>query len=287
MGDRLAQTSSKATETTPAAPSANAATQVQTVAELKPVEIVKEAAKIESARASPAIKHQAVFIADKVADGTIMEPETVFEQVWTLRNPGPNAWPAGCGLRFTGGDRMLNIDSTHPSSISDLDKAVCSNTIDRAVEAGENVSFSVTLRAPTRTGNAISYWRVKSPDGNAFGHRLWCDIIVEAAPQSPVKSESAEEIVSSGHDTLREPLRESQMIFPTLEKESPYSSLHDEASQVQSAPSVLSADAPEFLEDVESLDNDEDSTDDGFLTDEEYDVLDNESEFSAANNGRA
>jgi hypothetical protein len=88
MGDRRSRTTSKATETTPA-PSTNAATQVQTVADLKPTEIVKaEEVKVEKvpevkaeAKELPAavIKEDLVahFVRDAVADGTNFSPNTV------------------------------------------------------------------------------------------------------------------------------------------------------------------------------------------------------------------
>jgi next-to-BRCA1 protein 1 len=65
------------------------------------------------------------------------------------------------------------------------------------------------------------------------------------------------------------------MIFPKLEKESPVSSIHDIASVP--APPVeptIKTEVDELLEDVESLELEDEETDDGFLTDEEYDILD-------------
>jgi len=60
------------------------------------------------------------------------------------------------------------------------------------------------------------------------------------------------------------------MIFPKLEKESPTTSIHEEAPVA--APEV-EEDAEEFEDFVdEGLEDDE--TEDGFMTDEEYDILD-------------
>jgi next-to-BRCA1 protein 1 len=264
----------------PAALSANAATQVQTVAEIKPVETK------QPVRAASPIRHQAIFVRDSVTDGTAMPTNTIFEQVWTMRNPGPNDWPAGCSLACTGGDRMLNIDSNNPGSISDLDKALSSKPIDHVVKAGEEVSVAVTLRTPSRSGNYIGYWRLRSPEGIPFGHRLWCDIHAIAPPASPVMPKTDVNEAESVQ-APEESLRESQMVFPTLEKESPYSSLHDDASHVPAAPSSISPEDQDFLDDVESLGLEDETTDDGFLTDEEYEILDSDSQNGAAHNGRA
>ena len=160
---------------------------------------------------------------------------------------------------------MLNIDSTHPASTSDLDNATQSNVINRTVAVGEEVCFSVTLKTPKRLGKSISYWRLKTADGIPFGHKLWCDIdVIETVQEKPEGK-----------------VAESQMIFPTLEKESPASStVVTEAPEP--APSV-STNERELDEDLDSLALEDDETDNGFLTDEEYELLDGESTEEAIN----
>ena len=299
MGDHLPQTSSKSTETTPAANSANAATQVQTiqvqtVAELKPTEPVKEEAKTEVVSVPAVSELQANFVRDTIADGSVLAPGVRFEQVWTLRNPGPHTWPAGCSVRFIGGDAMFNVDSKHPSSISDIVKATESNVIDRVVEVGEEVDFAVVMRTPEHEGKGISYWRLKAADGVPFGHKLWCDVTVRApkplraSPGATVEHiEDIAERVPRKETTdakvTEEAESQSQMIFPKLDKESPVSSTH-EAETARAPPA---AEVKELLEDVESLGLDDDETDDGFFTDEEYEMLNtSDDEFMEALNGK-
>jgi len=119
------------------------------------------------------------------------------------------------------------------------------------------------MRTPNRTGNFISYWRLTGPDGTKFGHRLWCDVNVKE-PATIAKEEVKEK-------SVEEPVVEpegSQMIFPKLEKESPSTSVHVEAPV---AP--LEEDGDGFDEFIEEPLGDDD-TEDGFMTDEEYDILD-------------
>jgi next-to-BRCA1 protein 1 len=219
LGDRQPPSRSTATETIPVALSTNAATQVQTIVDVKPsaepqvkkekiatqdlpvdtVEPVEEKAFVpfpiddentliktepvlESHSDSKNEGLDAHFIRDIVLDGSKINTGSQFVQVWTLRNPGPNAWPAGCSVRHVGGDNMLNIDNTRPLSHAELAGASESNIISHEVEAGEEMSFRVVMKAPMREGTAISYWRLKTADGIPFGHRLWCDINVVAAP---------------------------------------------------------------------------------------------------------
>ena len=206
MGDRRSEpaqteTKSASTETTPVQHT-NAATQVQTVAEIKPTED-KEAPKTLSFLRSelkpesiqipgasnttiPATLLNAHFVKDSVPDGKVVPLGASFTQVWTMRNAGPYAWPSGCSVRFVGGDNMLNVDNAHPAAVSDIGKASESNVIGRDVKVGEEVAFRITLKAPMREGKAISYWRMKSADGTPFGHRLWCDIEVKRQDEVPV-----------------------------------------------------------------------------------------------------
>lgn len=125
---------------------------------------------------------QAHFVRETIDDGSAMIPNQRFTQVWTLCNPGPNPWPAGCSVRYVGGDNMLNVDHSHPSSATNVAEATESNVIGRPVDVGEEIAFRVLMKAPKRAGTFISYWRLKTADGTPFGHRLWCHIKVIAPP---------------------------------------------------------------------------------------------------------
>jgi next-to-BRCA1 protein 1 len=268
MGDR--QTRSQSTETTPA-PSANAATQVQTVADLKPTE-TKEVPQVVEAKELPAATTSsegdlvAHFVHDTVADGSAAAPNTVFEQTWYLRNGGNMTWPAGCTVKFTGGDNMCAVDPEHPASVHELASAGESTTCYTEVAPGQEAGFTVLLRTPSRPGTFISYWRLTSPSGHKFGHRLWCDIrVVAPAAQEQPKEESKDEVVPEPKSSAEG----SQMIFPKLEKESPESSMRMESVASSEEAHEEQDDFDDFVD--ESLDNE---TEDGFLTDEEYDILD-------------
>lgn len=274
MGDRRTR-SSKSTETTPAQ-SANAATQVQTVADLQPTETVKaeetHEVEAEKAEVKPEVVEElpatvaeedlvAHFVRDVVADGSVLPANNVFEQTWYLRNGGSTSWPAGCSVKFVGGDNMCAVDPGHPASVHELVSAAESTTCYTEVAPGQEAAFTVLMRTPNRAGNFISYWRLTGPDGGKFGHRLWCDVNVKE-PAPVVKEEPVEEV-----EEKIEP-QTSQMIFPKLEKESPATSIHQEAPVATSE--VEEDDFEDFVE--ETLDDDE--TEDGFLTDDEYDILD-------------
>lgn len=242
VGDREPGRRSTATETIPMSPSTNAATQVQTIVDMKPTDepqtkTTKEKIEIRDLLSEPVQEKITVqdllsepvapveeskpaaiptecstgsedldahFIRDTIPDGSKICSSYQFVQVWTLRNPGPESWPAGCSVRHVGGDNMLNLDNSQPLSQSDLSDASESNVVGRPVAPGEEVSFRIVMKAPVREGTAISYWRLKTADGKPFGHRLWCDIQVVSPPvpaspsvPAPVPAQESAEAPSS------------------------------------------------------------------------------------------
>jgi next-to-BRCA1 protein 1 len=277
MGDR--QTTPKAPETASAAPS-NSINPVRTIVDVKPSEpapskvtvetpepeIKKETPAAESIP-TPKAELKGAFIRETIPDGTIMAPNTIFEQTWTLRNEGKENWPAGCSVRFVSGDYMGHVDSNHPARISELISASESNVCYAPLGPGQEFPFTVLLRTPTRPGKVISYWRLTAPDGEKFGHRLWCDVNVRLVKQEPKPEPEVEQEPMLVEEPKREDesLASSQMIFPKLEKESPVASIHE---AVEPVPAV------EEPKESDNMDDEWDYSEGGFMTDEEYDILD-------------
>ncbi|KAK2757889.1 hypothetical protein FQN54_004295 [Arachnomyces sp. PD_36] len=283
MGDQPT-TKSASTETVPSANSTNAATQVQREAvedptsKLESEKFAKSLRDEEFAKSMKTVaetqKLQAHFVRDTIPDGSRLSPNKIVSQTWTLYNPGPLTWPVGSCVHFVGGDAMLNVDFDHPSEVEDIHNASRSDKLASAVPPFSSADFTVTLKTPRRTGKTISYWRLKSPEGVPFGHKLWCDIDVqeeEIPATSDVKMSSDEP--EPAKEEEKSDLKGSAMIFPKLEKESPVSSTHEATDSPAHASDQAMDDEQSILEDVETLTLD-DETDEGFLTDEEYDILD-------------
>jgi len=263
---------------------------VATVIDVKPTEpiVVKEEPVESKVQIKPEVQEKpkatepdlvAVFVRDTVADGTLMGPDNMFEQTWVLRNAGEVAWPAGCSVKFVGGDYMGHVDSSHPAATRDIQDSNESTICHSPVLPGEERAFTVLLRTPLRSGRIVSNWRLTTADGAKFGHRLWCDVVVERpkvnlppAVVEPVKEKQKEvEVVKAEPEPV---LEQSQMIFPKLEKESPL------ASMIQTAKDVVEPEKSEPVAIVDNYENSDDEdwdvaeSDEGFLTDEEYDILD-------------
>jgi len=261
------------------------------ISEKIPQELVKPEIKLEAKALSPvplekATQQQdlvATFVRDTVPDSTVFGSDHVFEQTWVLRNDGTIAWPAGCSVKYVGGDYMGHLDANRPAATHDLESSSESTVSYVPVAPGEEHSFTVLLRTPQRTGRVVSNWRLTTKDGLKFGHRLWCDVLVRNT-KAPVSAEPeqvrSESDLSPQADTAKASipveeehaeLQKSQMIFPKLEKESPEASIHNgDATDV----------SPTGEEEYEDLAEDSWVEDDSFLTDEEYDILDASDEES-------
>ena len=61
------------------------------------------------------------------------------------------------------------------------------------LQCGEDIEISVDLVAPDRSGRYVSHWRLVSPSGQKFGHRVWVLILVIVqGDESPRREESLE-----------------------------------------------------------------------------------------------
>ena len=122
------------------------------------------------------------FIADvTINDGTQMAPRTPFHKVWRLKNAGSTEWPANTALTFVSGDSLGGEESV---------------VLQNPVQPGEEVEVGVNMVAPARAGRYISNFRLVTPDGISFGHRVWADILV-VPPADPTPVVVVEEQASS------------------------------------------------------------------------------------------
>ncbi|KAK5632104.1 hypothetical protein RRF57_007818 [Xylaria bambusicola] len=305
MGDRShrSRTATQSADTQTSPKEKIAATQVQTVVDVQPTEqptvplqsnddngdIKEEASETKaSVPAKPSEDSSvendlvAIFKWDTIQDGSILPPNHTFEQTWVLRNEGTVPWPAGCSVKFVGGDYMGAVDPAHPAGIHELVSASESTVCYNALNPGQEFPFTVLMRTPDRNGKVISYWRLTTPDGLKFGHKLWCDVVVNAPPKAEQGAAQASDVTKAStkvEETAPATISESQMIIPKLEHESPSGSTFMDGRpelDVETETDTLAASADDDEDDFEDCGQDdwaEDSAS-GFMTDEEYDILD-------------
>ncbi|GJJ76370.1 next to BRCA1 gene 1 protein [Entomortierella parvispora] len=125
-------------------------------------------------------QYRAAFVKDiNLQDGTVIQAGSQFLKIWEISNPGPSVWPKNTRLQFVGGDRMVNdLESTPSTPGFQIELA----------SVGESVCVSADLKAPAYPGRYVSYWRLVAPSGEPFGHRVWCDIVVEEGSESSSNS---------------------------------------------------------------------------------------------------
>lgn len=99
-----------------------------------------------------------------VADHNAVSPASTFIKAWRVQNTSRIAWPEGVRLVCVGGHPLGLSEEGHPVP---------------AVAPGDTVDISVKLTAPPYPGRNVGYFRLVTADGTRFGHRLWCDLVVD------------------------------------------------------------------------------------------------------------
>jgi len=89
-----------------------------------------------------------------VPDGSVFAPGETFTKTWRLKNVGTCAWTTDTKLVFASGAQMSG-----PTVAA----------LPGYVAPGQTVDVSVTLTAPSKRGEYVGYWMLRSPDGIVFG----------------------------------------------------------------------------------------------------------------------
>lgn len=115
----------------------------------------------------------AQFVKDvTVADGTVYKPGDTFTKTWRIKNVGSCSWTAEYAIVFVSGNAMSG-----PSS----------SKVNATVRPGEMIDLSVSLTAPSQTGDYTGYWALRTDSGVNFGlgddHKdsFWVKITVKTA----------------------------------------------------------------------------------------------------------
>ncbi|MGI6250788.1 MAG: NBR1-Ig-like domain-containing protein [Anaerolineaceae bacterium] len=105
--------------------------------------------------ATPVPCNWAGFVSDvTIPDGTTIAAGTTFTKTWRLKNIGSCIWDTRYDMAFVKGDQM-----GAPSYVD----------MPKDVKPGETIDLSVTMTAPTATGNYTGYFALVNPNGVKFG----------------------------------------------------------------------------------------------------------------------
>jgi next-to-BRCA1 protein 1 len=125
-------------------------------------------------------KPDARFVKDvTIYDGTEMVPGTPFTKIWRFRNTGTTHWPQGTKIVNVGGDKLSEQES-FALQISESGLA-----------PGEEVDVAANLTAPEKPGRYVSHFRLATPQGVRYGHRMWALIhVLDKDEESPLVADS-------------------------------------------------------------------------------------------------
>jgi len=99
-----------------------------------------------------------------VPDNTIMSPGQDFIKTWRVKNTGACPWGAGYVLTYAG-----YADSMSGQFIA----------MTEVIQPGQEVEVSVQFKAPASTGEYLSAWTMKNPQGVSFPEIIFVKIIVQ------------------------------------------------------------------------------------------------------------
>jgi next-to-BRCA1 protein 1 len=141
-------------------------------------------------------KLDARFVQDvTIFDGTEFAPGTEFTKIWRLRNSGSCAWPKSTQLVHVGGDALgsvLAVDLVLP---------------EEGLAPDGEAEVSVDLVAPEKPGRYVSHWRLVSPTGQKFGHRVW--VLIQVVPSDEQSPQMIESLLASSQEDIEMPQQEA------------------------------------------------------------------------------
>jgi hypothetical protein len=125
----------------------------------------------------PASCDRAQFISDvTIPDGTVINPGSVFNKTWRLKNIGSCSWTTSYMLIFDTGAKMGEPDAVN---------------LPNNVAPNQTVDLTISLTAPTTGGSYRGYWKFKNASGIPFGIGVggtkswWVDIKVPGSTSVP------------------------------------------------------------------------------------------------------
>ena len=110
------------------------------------------------------------YIADvTIPDGYVAAPGEVMKKTWTVQNLGPCTWTENYKLIFGWGGQGTNWNTTQPVNLS------------KVVAQGENIDITVSLSAPSASGEYVAVFKLQNDKGFNFpqGQQVTIDIVVK------------------------------------------------------------------------------------------------------------
>ncbi|KAL3695027.1 hypothetical protein R1sor_008678 [Riccia sorocarpa] len=185
------------------------------------------------------VRLDARFVCDvSIFDGTQLAPGTPFTKIWRLRNSGSAAWPAST--------KLVNVDGDDLGSptVTQLEIG------EQGLAPEEEIDVSVDCVAPQRTGRYQSTWRLATPWGPKFGHKIWVQIQVVPAEtlNQPAQVDTDGGVMEVGEPSIAREIMQVDQIEDLINLQDIPSQVDTSAQDVQ-----VIAIAPEAVNDTAGL----------------------------------
>ncbi len=128
---------------------------------------------IEAAGFIPGIRdciNDALFLEDlTIPDQTIVTAGERLDKRWSVQNSGTCDWGSGYHLTRIGIDKFESLDeiALYPA------------------RSGSTATWQVVLIAPQESGEHISIWQARAPDGALFGQQVYVWVLVATPTPAP------------------------------------------------------------------------------------------------------
>jgi hypothetical protein len=115
-------------------------------------------------------ERNAKFVEDlTVPDDTVVTAGESFVKTWRVINNGTCPWDRGYELAFIEGEQMGGPDGSPVAT----------------AQPDSEIDVSVALTAPDKPGKYRGDWKLRAPDGEIFGGKLYVQIVVSAPTATP------------------------------------------------------------------------------------------------------
>jgi Ig-like domain from next to BRCA1 gene len=110
-----------------------------------------------------------IYISDvTIPDNTVVAAGQTFVKTWMFQNTGTCTWNTNYTLTYVGGSQMGGTNTSVGGSVA----------------PGQQAELSVTLTAPTATGQYTGYWRLFNASGETFGEQV--DVLINVGESAVV-----------------------------------------------------------------------------------------------------
>ena len=137
----------------------------ETLAPLPTLTLAPSITTKPEATRTPQSCNKAEFVSETIPDDTPFITGETFTKTWRLKNVGTCTWNTNYKLVFFSGDKM---------------NGPTEKNLTQSVAPGEQVDFSVDLKAPASAGTYEAVWKVKDDTGAFFVNYITVKIKVNA-----------------------------------------------------------------------------------------------------------